>query len=114
MNGIIWPISIAPFEVLLLPINYKDSRIREAADTLYASLQENGIDVLLDDRDERPGVKFKDADLVGIPLRVTIGPKTLEKGRVELRRRREGETEEVARDEVINKINSIISQALQV
>ena len=114
VNGIIWPISIAPFEVLLLPINYKDSRIREAADTLYASLQENGIDVLLDDRDERPGVKFKDADLVGIPLRVTIGPKTLEKGRVELRRRREGETEEVARDEVINKINSIISQALQV
>ncbi|HEX7230296.1 MAG TPA: proline--tRNA ligase [Candidatus Binatia bacterium] len=114
VNGIIWPISIAPFEVLLLPINYKDSRIREAADTLYASLHENGIDVLLDDRDERPGVKFKDADLVGIPLRVTIGPKTLEKGRVELRRRREGETEEVARDEVINKINSIISQALQV
>ena len=112
-NGIIWPISIAPFQVLLLPINYKDIRIREAADTLYASLQETGIDVLLDDRDERPGVKFKDADLIGIPLRVTIGPKTLEKGRVELRRRREGETEEVAHGEVINKINSIIAQALQ-
>ncbi|HEY1233403.1 MAG TPA: proline--tRNA ligase [Candidatus Binatia bacterium] len=112
-NGIIWPISIAPFQVLLLPINYKDSRIREAADTLYASLQETGIDVLLDDRDERPGVKFKDGDLVGIPLRVTIGAKTLEKGRVELRRRREGETEEVAHGEVIKKINSIISEALQ-
>jgi len=112
-NGIIWPVSIAPFQVLLLPINYKDTRIREAADTLYASLQENGIDVLLDDRDERPGVKFKDADLVGIPLRVTIGPKTLEKGRVELRRRREGETEEVVQGEVIKTINSIISQAIQ-
>jgi prolyl-tRNA synthetase len=112
-NGIIWPVSIAPFQVLLLPINYKDSRIREATDALYASLQETGIDVLLDDRDERPGVKFKDADLVGIPLRVTIGPKTLEKGRVELRRRREGETEEVAHDEAIKKINSFISQAMQ-
>ena len=99
--------------VLLLPINYKDSRIRDAADGLYADLQEIGVDVLLDDRDERPGVKFKDADLVGIPLRVTIGPKALEKGRVELRRRREGQTEEVALGEVIKKTNSIISQAMQ-
>lgn len=112
-NGIIWPFSIAPFHVLLLPINYKESRIRDAADSLYADLQEIGVDVLLDDRDERPGVKFKDADLVGIPLRVTIGPKALEKGRVELRRRREGQTEEVALGEVIKKTNSIISQAMQ-
>jgi prolyl-tRNA synthetase len=96
-----------------LPINYKESRIRDAADSLYADLQEIGVDVLLDDRDERPGVKFKDADLVGIPLRVTIGPKALEKGRVELRRRREGQTEEVALGEVIKKTNSIISQAMQ-
>jgi len=113
VNGIIWPFSIAPFLVLLLPINYKDKTIREAADKLYVDLQEAGIDVLLDDRDERPGVKFKDADLVGIPLRVTIGPKTLEKGRVELRRRREGQTDEVPLGEVINKINSIISQSMQ-
>jgi prolyl-tRNA synthetase len=112
-NGIIWPFSIAPFLVLLLPINYKDKTIREAADKLYVDLQEAGIDVLLDDRDERPGVKFKDADLVGIPLRVTIGPKTLEKGRVELRRRREGQTDEVPLGDVINKINSIISQSMQ-
>jgi len=96
-----------------LPINYKESRIRDAADSLYADLQEIGVDVLLDDRNERPGVKFKDADLVGIPLRVTIGPKALEKGRVELRRRREGQTEEVALGEVIKKTNSIISQAMQ-
>jgi prolyl-tRNA synthetase len=113
-NGIIWPYSIAPFQILLLPINYKESSIREAADTLYADLQEIGVDVLLDDRDERPGVKFKDADLVGIPLRLTIGPKTLDKGRIELRRRREGQTEEVALGEAIKKINSIISQAMQV
>ena len=112
-NGIIWPFSIAPFHVLLLPINYKDSRIRDATDSLYADLQEIGVDVLLDDRDERPGVKFKDADLVGVPLRVTIGPKALEKGRVELRRRREGQTEEVALGEVIKKTKSIISQPMQ-
>ena len=96
-----------------MPINYKESRIRDAADSLYADLQEIGVDVLLDDRDERPGVKFKDADLVGIPLRVTIGPKALEKGRVELRRRREGQTEEVALGEAIKKTHSIISQAMQ-
>jgi prolyl-tRNA synthetase len=112
-NGIIWPFSIAPFQVLLLPINYKDSTIREAADGLYVNLREMGIDVLLDDRDERPGVKFKDADLIGVPLRVTIGPKALEKGRVELRRRREGQTEEVAISDVTKKIDSIISQAMQ-
>jgi prolyl-tRNA synthetase len=112
-NGMIWPFSIAPFQVLLLPINYKDKIIREAADKLYSELQEMGIDVLLDDRDERPGVKFKDADLIGIPLRVTIGPKALEKGRVELRRRREAQTEEVSLGEVTRKINSIISQPMQ-
>jgi prolyl-tRNA synthetase len=82
-NGIIWPFSVAPFQVLLLPINYKDQSIREATDNLYGELQKHGVEVLLDDRDERPGVKFKDADLVGIPLRVTIGAKGLEKGCLE-------------------------------
>ena len=62
-NGIIWPFSVAPFQVLLLPINYKDQSIREATDNLYGELQKHGVEVLLDDRDERPGVKFKDADL---------------------------------------------------
>ena len=78
-----------------MPINYKDQSIREATDNLYGELQKHGVEVLLDDRDERPGVKFKDADLVGIPLRVTIGAKGLEKGCLELRPRREGKTEEV-------------------
>jgi prolyl-tRNA synthetase len=68
-NGIIWPFSIAPFQVLVLPINYQEEKLRDAADKLYQELQRCGIDVLLDDRDERPGVKFKDGDLVGIPLR---------------------------------------------
>ena len=112
-NGIIWPFSVAPFQVLLLPINYKDQSIREATDNLYGELQKHGVEVLLDDRDERPGVKFKDADLVGIPLRVTIGAKGLEKGCFELRLRRDGKTEEVPVADGATKIRALVSQALQ-
>ena len=112
-NGIIWPFSIAPFQVLLLPINYKDQAIREATDKLGLELEQQSIDVLLDDRDERPGVKFKDADLVGIPLRLTIGAKALAKGCIELRWRREGKTEEVPLGDAVKKIISIISQPMQ-
>jgi len=89
--GIIWPVSIAPFEVLVTVINPRDVDTREAATALYEALQGEGIEVVLDDRDERPGVKFKDAELVGIPYRVTVGPKGLADGKVELVRRRGGE-----------------------
>jgi prolyl-tRNA synthetase len=82
-DGIIWPVSIAPFSVVVTPINYKDD-IKAAADQLYRSLQEAGVDVLLDDRAERPGVKFKDADLIGIPFRVVMGAEKLKQGKVEL------------------------------
>jgi prolyl-tRNA synthetase len=112
-NGIIWPFSLAPFQVLLLPINYKDKAIREAADKLYQELQQNGVEVLLDDRDERPGVKFKDADLVGIPLRVTLGAKGLEKGCIELRSRRDSKTEEIPVADSVMKIRAVLTQALQ-
>jgi prolyl-tRNA synthetase len=91
-NGIIWPLSIAPFQVLLLPINYTDKATSEAANLLYEELRRRGLEVLLDDRDERPGVKFKDGDLIGIPLRITIGAKGLKKGSLELRWRREGKS----------------------
>jgi prolyl-tRNA synthetase len=94
-NGIIWPLSIAPFQVLLLPINYNDKTTAEASDFLYEELRRRGVEVLLDDRDERPGVKFKDADLIGIPLRITIGAKGLQKGSLELRWRREGKAIEI-------------------
>ena len=112
-NGIIWPLSIAPFHVLLLPINYKDKAIRDATDGLYQELRQRGVDVLLDDRDERPGVKFKDADLIGIPLRVTIGAKGLEKGCIELRRRQDGKTEEIPVAESAQKLQTILTEALQ-
>jgi len=112
-NGIIWPVSIAPFHVLLLPINYKDKAIREAADQLYQELQHQGVEVLLDDRDERPGVKFKDADLVGIPFRVTIGAKGLEKGCIELRSRRDAKTDEIPIVDSAKKLYTILTQARQ-
>ena len=112
-NGIIWPLSIAPFHVLLLPINYQDTAIREAADKLYQELQSQGVEVLLDDRDERPGVKFKDGDLVGIPLRVTVGVKGLQKNIFELRRRTDGRTEEISIAGAADKIKQIVSEALQ-
>jgi prolyl-tRNA synthetase len=113
-NGIIWPFSIAPFAVLLLPINYKDEAIREVTGKLYDGLLERGIEALLDDRDERPGVKFKDADLIGVPLRVTVGAKGLEKGCVEVRRRRDGKTEEISVGEAPQKIAAFVNEGLRI
>jgi prolyl-tRNA synthetase len=91
-DGIIWPVPIAPFHVLVLPIDLKDGEIVRQSERLYEELTERGIETLLDDRDERPGIKFKDADLIGIPLRITVGPKHLKNGQVEVRLRRDGQT----------------------
>ena len=107
-DGIIWPLSIAPFSVVLTPINYKDD-IKAAADQLYRTLEEAGIDVLLDDRSERPGVKFKDADLIGIPYRVVLGAEKLKQGKVELFDRATRKTELVD----ITSAPSIISDKLK-
>jgi prolyl-tRNA synthetase len=111
-NGIIWPFSIAPFQVLILPINYKDQAIQQASDKLYEDLKNREIEVLFDDRDERPGVKFKDGDLIGIPLRVTIGAKGLAKGQIELRSRRDGKTEEIPLGSAVEKIYDIVTNAI--
>jgi len=113
-NGIIWPMSIAPFQVLLLPINYKDKATQKVCDELYQALQERGVEIILDDRDERPGVKFKDADLVGIPLRVTVGAKGLEKGCIELRWRRDGKSEEVPIDKAADTLAALVREAMGV
>lgn len=90
-NGIRWPVNTAPYEVVVTVVKPKDVDCHEAGERLYEKLTEAGIDVIIDDRDERPGVKFKDADLVGFPYRVTIGPKGLEAGVFELVRRASGE-----------------------
>jgi prolyl-tRNA synthetase len=111
-NGIIWPFAIAPAHVLLVPVNYKDKSLQEVCDRLYEQLQNAGMDVLFDDRDERPGVKFKDADLVGIPLRITVGPKGLEKGCVELRRRRDGHNDDLPVGEAAERVRRIVEEAL--
>jgi len=96
-QGIVWPEPIAPFQVVLVPINLQKSpRVREAADSLYAELRSRGIEVLYDDRDARPGVKFADCDLVGIPHRVVIGERALDDGQVEYRHRRATETDRLS------------------
>jgi prolyl-tRNA synthetase len=94
-NGIRFPPPVAPFEVALLGLNMKDEQVAGAAETLYAALRETGIEVLLDDRDERPGFKFKDADLLGMPIQVVVGGKGLARGVVEVKDRRTGEREEL-------------------
>jgi prolyl-tRNA synthetase len=95
-SGIIWPEPLAPFHVVLVPINYqKSERVQQTADKLYEEFSAAGIDVMLDDRDARPGVKFADAELVGIPHRIVIGDRTLSAGRLEYRARRETESTEI-------------------
>lgn len=95
-NGIVWPLAVAPFEVVVTVVKPKETATKEAGDAIYEVLQGNGIDVLLDDRDERPGVKFKDADLLGIPYRITVGPKGIADGKVEITRRKTGKGRDVS------------------
>ena len=95
-NGIVWPDALAPFQVVLVPINYqKSARVQETADALYRDFNAAGIDVLLDDRDARPGVKFADSELLGIPHRIVIGERSLNAGNLEYRHRRETESTEI-------------------
>lgn len=90
-DGMIWPAAIAPYEVLVVPVNTKDAASTAKAEEIYAALCRAGLEAVIDDRNERPGVKFKDADLIGYPLRVVVGPKTLAEGNVEIKVRRSGE-----------------------
>jgi prolyl-tRNA synthetase len=101
-KGIIWPTAIAPFQVALLPMNMKKSqRVREATDALYQELQAAGIDVLLDDRLQRPGVMFSEMELIGIPHRVVVGEKNLDQDLLEYKARREDNNQDVPRSEII-------------
>jgi len=111
-SGLIWPMSVAPYEVVLTVVKTDDENSMKIADEIYTDLKTNGIDVLLDDREERPGVKFADAELIGIPLRVTIGPRGLENGVVEFLDRSDPEktqaeiSVEEVRDFLLEKISS--------
>ena len=111
-NGVIFPMPIAPFQVLLLPVNIKNDLLRNKAEQLYQGLLKEGVEVLYDDREETPGVKFKDADLIGIPLRITLGEKNLKKGLVEIKKRKTGEVTLVKEEEGIAKIKEMIAEEM--
>jgi len=105
-DGIIWPRTLAPFDAIVTITNIKDAKLREAGETLYRDLQHAGLEVLLDDRDERAGVKFKDADLIGIPYRITIGRKIAD-SLVELFDRQTKQTEDVKLDEIVSRVQKL-------
>lgn len=107
-NGIIWPRSIAPFEAVIVPINAKDEALMSTSQTIYTALQNAGVDVLLDDRKDRAGVKFKDADLIGYPLRITVSKNTLENNEVEIQIRKSGEALPCAIDSVADKVTELL------
>jgi len=109
-DGILWPMTIAPFHVALLTLQGNDADVQATTQKLYAELEAAGVDVLLDDRDERPGVKFKDADLVGLPIRIAIGKKGLAEGKVELKRRSGKDVALVALDEVVAAAKAALAE----
>ncbi|MFQ5498705.1 MAG: His/Gly/Thr/Pro-type tRNA ligase C-terminal domain-containing protein, partial [Candidatus Zixiibacteriota bacterium] len=109
-KGIIWPKNISPYLVELIPLKIDNPEQAEAAENIYRDLQAAGIDVLMDDRDERPGVKFNDADLIGIPIRITIGAKSLADGKVELKPRSSGEVALVPLGEVVDAVRKLVDQ----
>lgn len=109
-NGIIWPVAIAPYHVVVIPVNAKDGAQRKLAETVYSKLNESGIETLLDDRNERPGVKFKDADLIGYPIKITIGPKTVNENQVEVKIRRSGEVHYLPLDNFLEGIRAFLAK----
>ncbi len=106
-KGLVWPVKISPFDIHLIPVNGRDENQASLADELYLTLKQNRFDVLLDDRIERPGVKFADSDLIGLPIRVTIGKKATE-GIVEVKIRKTGEVLEVQKDELVERLTQLL------
>jgi len=110
-KGIIWPMSIAPYHVIVTPVNVKDGAVMEAAEKLYSRMLEASVEVILDDRDERAGVKFNDADLIGIPIRFTVGPKRAAEGKVEARMRKTGEEKVIDLDKAVDFVRPMVEEA---
>lgn len=111
-NGIVWPMSVAPYHVIVLPVNTTDAEQLKAAETLYAELEALGVEVVLDDRNERPGVKFKDADLIGFPVKVTIGARGLAQGKVEVSLRRGSQAVMIGLGEAAAYVNELVCSQL--
>jgi prolyl-tRNA synthetase len=110
-DGIVWPASIAPFHVHIVVVSLRDAGQMAAAEEIYAACRAAGLDALLDDRDERPGVKFRDAELIGFPFRVTVGARDLAEGTVEVARRDTGERRAVASDGVAGRLLDLLGSA---
>jgi prolyl-tRNA synthetase len=111
-NGIIWPASIAPFAVIILPLNVNDAASQKVAEDIYNAFVSNSVEVLIDDRDERAGIKFKDAELIGIPVAVVIGPKGLKENIVEIKIRKTKESIKVPPDKVLESVLEILKGPL--
>jgi prolyl-tRNA synthetase len=109
-NGIIWPPALAPFQVVITPVAVNDQELMSVAEQIYSGLREKNVEILLDDRDERAGVKFKDADLIGIPLRVTIGSRGVKQGKVEIRIRRTGEVIETPIEGAAERVLEVLNE----
>lgn len=109
-NGIIWPMSIAPYQAIILGLDMSNDEIASLSEEVYNLLSDNGIEVLYDDRDYRPGFKFKDADLVGIPIKIVIGKRTIKQGKIEIELRGSGEQLKVEKEELVSTIKNIIQE----
>ena len=109
-NGIIWPLSMAPFQVHICHLDPKDENVNSAAQSIYENLMSKSVEVLLDDRKERPGFKFKDADLLGMPLRITVGKRGIENNEVEVKERRTGTVHKLTVDKVVDFVYDWISE----
>jgi prolyl-tRNA synthetase len=109
--GLVWPVQVAPAEVTVIMLSGKDAEVKATAETLYASLLDAGVEALLDDRDVRPGVKYADAELIGIPVRVSVGPRDLADGVVEITRRANGEKERVPVGEAVARLRGLVGRA---
>ncbi|MCG0277251.1 MAG: proline--tRNA ligase [Thermanaeromonas sp.] len=112
-KGIIWPVSIAPYQVVVIPVSVKDPLLREEAERLYKELEAEGVEAVLDDRDERAGVKFVEADLIGYPLRLTLGNRTLSQGTVDWKWRKNQEEEAVPREGLGRRVKEAIQKSLE-
>ena len=111
-NGIIWPMPLAPYQVIITPVNINEADVMKAAESIHSALLECGIEVILDDRYERAGVKFKDADLIGIPIRIIVGQKNLTAGNIELKIRKSGENRLYPLQKIVSEVKALIDQEL--
>ncbi|MGI6284902.1 proline--tRNA ligase [Neomoorella humiferrea] len=112
-HGIIWPLSVAPYEVVIVPASLKDEAQREIADSLYKELIAAGVEVVYDDRDERAGMKFVEADLIGYPLRLTVGKKTVAQGTVDVKWRHEGREIALPRENLVSRVKEMLGREME-